>query len=470
MTKSVGTSLFEKIWESHVIAEREGGEALLYIDRNLLHEGPFYAFDALAKAGRKIHRPLQTLAFSDHYVPTTGRHLGSAGIKDGEARVMVEQLARNSLSTGIVHFGIDDAEQGVMHVAGPELGLCEPGMIMAGADSHTSTNGAFGIFGFGVGASQVTHIMATQTVWFARPKTMRISVDGTPGALVTGKDLILAIIAQIGIDGGSGHVIEYAGSAISALSMEERMTVCNMSIEAGARSGMMSPDQKTWDYLAGCRYAPKGPDLEAAMAFWRTLPTDVDACFDREVLIDGNAIEPMVTWGTNQDEAVGISGRVPDPTSIADAGRRERAAVAQDYMRLKPGTAMRDVAVDRVFIGSCTNARLDDLRVAARLAQGRTARVPTIVVPGSRSVKGAAEREGLHEIFMAAGFEWRDAGCSMCTGSNGDRVPSGERCASTSNRNFEGRQGRGSLTHLVSPASAVAAAITGRLADPREFA
>jgi 3-isopropylmalate/(R)-2-methylmalate dehydratase large subunit len=312
--------------------------------------------------------------------------------------------------------------------------------------------------------------MATQTVWFAKPKTMRITVDGIPGALVTGKDLILAIIAHIGIDGGSGHVIEYAGSAISALSMEERMTVCNMSIEAGARSGMMSPDQKTWNYLAGCRYAPKGADLEAAMAFWRTLPTDAGARFDREVHIEGNAIEPMVTWGTNQDEAVGISGRVPDPASIADAGRRERAAVAQDYMRLKPGTAMRDVAVDRVFIGSCTNARLDDLRVAARLAQGRTARVPTIVVPGSRSVKRAAEREGLHEIFMAAGFEWRDAGCSMCTGSNGDRVPSGERCASTSNRNFEGRQGRGSLTHLVSPASAVAAAITGRLADPREFA
>ncbi|HEX4330101.1 MAG TPA: 3-isopropylmalate dehydratase large subunit [Burkholderiales bacterium] len=465
-----GKALFEKIWDSHLIAEREGGEALLYVDRNVVHEGPFYAFDALAREKRQVHRPLQTIAFSDHYVPTTARALGAAGIKDGEARVMVEQLGRNSRATGIIHFGLQDEEQGIMHVAGPELGLCEPGMLMGGADSHTSTNGAFGLFGFGVGASQVKHILATQTLWFARPKNMRVTVDGALGPLVSGKDLILAIIAHIGIDGGIGHVIEYAGAAIRALSMEGRMTVCNMSIEAGARSGMICPDQTTYDYLAKTRYGPKGEDWKAALAYWKTLPTDADAQFDREVRIDGNALEPMVTWGTNQDEAIGISGLVPDPGSFADPARRERAAEAQAYMRIKPGTAMRDIAVDRVFIGSCTNARIEDLRIAATLAQGKKARVPTIVVPGSMSVKREAEREGLHEIFLAAGFEWRDAGCSMCTGSNGDKVPSGERCASTSNRNFEGRQGRGSMTHLVSPASAVAAAITGRLADAREIA
>ncbi|MBL8383210.1 MAG: 3-isopropylmalate dehydratase large subunit [Burkholderiales bacterium] len=463
-------TLFDKIWDAHVITSREGGESLVYVDRNLVHEGPFYAFDALSSEGRSVHRPRQTLAFSDHYVPTAGRDRGSAGIADPEARVMVEQLARNARATGIVHYGMDHPAQGIMHVVGPELGLCQPGMIVSGADSHTSTHGAFGIFGFGVGASQVKHILATQTVWVSKPRRMRVTVAGTPGPLVSAKDIILAVIAEIGIEGGNGHVIEYAGTAIEALSMEGRMTVCNMSIEAGARSGLIAPDRKTWDYLAACPHAPKGADWDAALAFWRTLPGDAGARFDRDVQIDGARIEPMVTWGTNQDEAVGIGGVVPDPRAFADAARRERAARALEYMDLAPGTALRDVAIDRVFIGSCTNARLEDLRIAASLAQGRRARVPTLVVPGSRTVKRAAEAEGLHEVFLAAGFEWRDAGCSMCTGSNGDRVPAGERCASTSNRNFEGRQGRGSRTHLVSPAAAVAAAVTGRLADPRALA
>jgi 3-isopropylmalate/(R)-2-methylmalate dehydratase large subunit len=457
-------TLFEKIWDLHLVAQPEGSaESLLYVDWNLVHEGPFYAFDGLKQEGRKVRRPLQTLAFADHYVPTLKRELGTAGIADAEARTMVEQLERNAAETRIVHFGLAHPQQGIMHVVGPELGFAQPGLIISGADSHTSTYGAFGALGFGVGASQVQHILATQTVWYRKPKSMRIRADGALRPGVSAKDLVLAIIGQIGIGGAQGHVIEYAGGAVAGLSMEGRMTLCNMSIEAGARAGMVAPDETTYAYLRGRERAPQGAQWDAALALWRSLPSDADAKFDREVTFDASRLEPMATWGTAQDEVAPLSGRIPDPASIADPERRARSEAALAYMQLRPGTALRDVKVDRVFIGSCTNARIEDLREAAKVAAGRKAKVPAIVVPGSMGVKRAAEAEGLHEVFLAAGFEWRAPGCSMCTGSNGDRVPAGERCASTSNRNFEGRQGRGSRTHLVSPASAAAAAITGTL-------
>jgi len=461
----VARTLFEKIWDLHLVAQPQGSaESLLYVDWNLVHEGPFYAFDGLKQDGRAVRRPLQTLAFADHYVPTLKRELGTAGIADAEARVMVEQLERNAAATNIVHFGIGHPQQGIMHVVGPELGFAQPGLLISGADSHTSTYGAFGALGFGVGASQVQHILATQTVWYKKPRNMRITVEGALPANVTAKDLILAIIGKIGIGGAVGHVIEYAGSAIAGLSMEGRMTLCNMSIEAGARAGMVAPDRTTYDYLRGRERVPKGAQWEAALALWQSLPSDPGAKFDREVSLDAAALEPMATWGTAQDEVAPLSGRVPDPASFSDPERRARSEAALSYMELKPGTPLKDVKVDRVFIGSCTNARIEDLREAALVVKGRHATVPAIVVPGSMGVKRAAEAEGLHEVFLAAGFEWRAPGCSMCTGSNGDRVPAGERCASTSNRNFEGRQGRGSRTHLVSPATAAAVAITGTLA------
>jgi 3-isopropylmalate/(R)-2-methylmalate dehydratase large subunit len=462
-------TMFEKIIELHSIRERGEGETLLYVDYNVVHEGPFYAFDGLHQEGRSIRRPAQTVAFADHYVPTLNRDRGLDGIADPEARVMVEQLEKNAARSGIIHFGIDHPQQGIMHVAAPELGFVQPGMVVTGSDSHISTNGAFGAFGFGVGASQVKHILATQTVWLRKPKVMRIRVEGSLGSGVSAKDVILAIIEKIGISGGTGHVIEYAGSVIRALSMEGRMTLCNMSIEAGARAGMVAPDEDTYAYLLGKPYAPQGTARDDALAYWCTLPSDAGAVFDKEVELDGSTIEPMVTWGTCQDEASAVSSTVPDPQKLADPARRNRAEKALAYMQLKPGMPIRDIRIDRVFIGSCTNARLEDLREAAGVVRGRKVVVPSVIVPGSQSVKRAAENEGLHEVFLGAGFEWRSPGCSMCTGSNGDRVPAGERCASTSNRNFEGRQGRGSLTHLVSPAMAAAAALTGRLADVRDF-
>ena len=468
---TVALTLFDKIWDLHRIAQPDpGGEALLYVDWNLVHEGPFYAFDGLKRSGRTVRRPSQTLAFADHYVPTTRRELGSAAASDPEARNMIDQLAANADRTQIVHWGIDHPQQGIMHVVGPELGLAQPGMLISGADSHTTTYGAFGALGYGVGASQVEHILATQSVWYRRPRQMRITVGGRLAPGVSAKDLILAIIAKIGIGGGAGHVIEFAGSAISALSMEARMTLCNMSLECGARAGMIAPDETTYAYLSRCDYAPKGPAWDEALAFWRSLPSDSGATFDAEHHFDAGSIEPMVTWGTNQDETVPISGCVPDPATFTDLDRRARGATALEYMQLSPGTALKEVRIDRVFIGSCTNGRIEDLREAASLVAGRKARVPAIVVPGSMSVKRAAEAEGLDRVFIEAGFEWRAPGCSMCTGSNGDKVPPGERCASTSNRNFVGRQGRGSRTHLVSPAMAAAAAVCGHLADPRELA
>ena len=465
---SEARTLFDKIWDLHLIAQpAPKGEALLYVDWTLVHEGPFYAFDGLKQSGRKLRRPLQTLAFADHYVPTTQRELGSAGASDSEARNMIDQLEANAKRTQIVHWGINHNQQGIMHVVGPELGLAQPGMLISGADSHTTTYGAFGALGYGVGASQVEHILATQTVWYLRPKQMRINVTGHLPIGVTAKDLILAIIAKIGIGGGAGHVIEFAGSTISALSMEARMTLCNMSLESGARAGMIAPDDTTFSYLHATQYAPKGPAWDKALQFWKTLPTDDDARNDIEHSIDASELEPMVTWGTNQDEAVPVSGRVPDPANFSDPKRRVRGEAALQYMQLKPGMAIQDIKIDRVFIGSCTNGRIEDLREAAQVAKGRKAVVPTLVVPGSMSVKRAAEAEGLDKLFIEAGFEWRSPGCSMCTGSNGDKVPAGERCASTSNRNFVGRQGPGSRTHLVSPAMAATAAISGHLADVR---
>ena len=465
---SEARTLFDKIWDLHLIAQpAPKGEALLYVDWNLVHEGPFYAFDGLKQSGRKLRRPLQTLAFADHYVPTTQRELGSAGASDSEARNMIDQLEANAKRTQIVHWGINHNQQGIMHVVGPELGLAQPGMLISGADSHTTTYGAFGALGYGVGASQVEHILATQTVWYLRPKQMRINVTGHLPIGVTAKDLILAIIEKIGIGGGAGHVIEFAGSTISALSMEARMTLCNMSLESGARAGMIAPDDTTFSYLHATQYAPKGPAWDKALQFWKTLPTDDDARNDLEHSIDASELEPMVTWGTNQDEAVPVSGRVPDPANFSDPKRRLRGEAALQYMQLKPGMPIQDIKLDRVFIGSCTNGRIEDLRQAAHVAKGRKAVVPTLVVPGSMSVKRAAEAEGLDKLFIEAGFEWRSPGCSMCTGSNGDKVPAGERCASTSNRNFVGRQGPGSRTHLVSPAMAATAAISGHLADVR---
>jgi 3-isopropylmalate/(R)-2-methylmalate dehydratase large subunit len=462
-------TLFEKIWNRHVIAEGPGGDALLFVDRHYLHEGSFHAFRALERAGQPVRSPRHCFAFDDHYVPTANRHLGIAGVADAEARSLIEYLARNAATQGIRHFHLDDARQGIVHVAAPELGLTLPGLVINCGDSHTSTHGAFGALAFGIGASQVRQVLATQCIWQKRPRSMRALIDGTLPAGVTAKDVILALIAKIGIGGAQGHVVEYAGPAVRALSMEARMTLCNMSIEAGARAGMVAPDETTFQYLAGRPFAPSGATWDAAVAYWRTLPTDDAAAFDRVVTLDGSALEPMVTWGTNPEEAVGVGAAVPDPAMQADPTRRERMEASLRYMGLVPGTPMTDIAVDRVFIGSCTNGRLEDLRAAAAIARGRKAKVPTLVSPGSRSVKAAAEAEGLDRIFIEAGFEWRDAGCSMCVGMNGDQVPAGMRSASTSNRNFEGRQGKNARTHLMGPAMAAAAAVTGRIADIRSL-
>ena len=459
-----GRTMFEKIWEPHVIVQR-GNDALLFIDRNFVHEGSFHAFGALRKEGRRVRRPRQTFGVPDHYVPTAPSAAG--GYVDAEAQGLVEFLAENAREFGFDHFGIGDGRQGIVHVIGPELGITQPGLTVTCGDSHTSTHGALGAFAFGIGASQLKQVLATQCLWQKLPKTLRITVDGALGAGVTAKDVVLAIIAKIGVAGGAGHVIEYAGSTFRAMSIEGRMTVCNMSIEAGARAGMVAPDDATFRYLAGREYAPKGPLWDAALAHWRTLPSDDGARFDREVALDAAAIEPMVTWGTNPEEAAPITGRVPDPASMTDAAKRSHAEQALAYIGLTPLTKLTDVKVDRVFIGSCTNSRIEDLRAAAQVAKGRKAVVPAFVSPGSQQIKRQAEAEGLDRVFREAGIEWRASACSMCAGMNGDLGRAGERVASTSNRNFEGRQGKGVRTHLVSPAMAVAAAVTGRLTDVR---
>jgi len=469
MTAASPTTLLDKIWALHRVSERAGGEDLLLVDFNVVHEGPFYAFDALAREGRRVRMPERTFAFADHYVPTAGRGAGTAGIPDPEARTMVEQLAANAARTGIVHFGMDDPGQGIMHVVAPEMGVAQPGALITGSDSHTSTNGAFGALGFGVGASQVKHVLATQTIWMRKPGVMRATIDGTLAAGVSAKDVFLALAAKIGIAGGGGRVLEYAGSTVRAMSMAGRMTLCNLAIDGGARSAIVAPDETTFAWLHGLDYAPAGAQWDEAVAFWRTLRSDDGARFDVEEALDAGGLEPMYTWGTSQDEASPAGGRVPAPDDLPDAGRARRAREALEYMGLAAGTRIADIAVDRVFIGSCTNARLDDLRSAAQVARGRKAVVPAMVVPGSQAVKRAAEVEGLDRIFLAAGFEWRDPGCSMCVGANGDRVAAGQRCVSTANRNSAGRQGRGSRTHLASPASAAACAIAGRLADPRDY-
>ena len=461
-------SLFDKIWEQHVIARR-GGEALLYIDRNFVHEGAFHAFGALAKEGRKVRRPRQTFATADHYVPTVGRERGIAGIADPEIRGMVELLESNARENGILHLGIDDPRQGIVHVIGPELGITQPGLTITCGDSHTSTHGAFGALAFGTGASQLKQILATQCLWQKKPKTLRITVEGTLKPGVGGKDVILAIIAEIGTAGATGHTIEYAGPAIRALSMEGRLTVCNMSIEAGARAGMVGPDDTTYEYLSGREFSPRGEQWQRAIAWWRTLPTHADAKFDREVTIDGSTLEPTITWGTTPEEALPVTARVPVPAQIGNAEKRAHAEQAMAYMGLTPGMAITDIRIDRAFIGTCTNGRIEDLRAAAKVLKGRKAVVPAWISPGSTQIKRQAEAEGLDRIFSEAGFEWRDSGCSSCAAMNGDTVPAGMRCASTSNRNFEGRQGKGARTHLMSPVMVAAAAVTGRITDVRKL-
>jgi 3-isopropylmalate/(R)-2-methylmalate dehydratase large subunit len=464
-------TLFEKIWDSHIVGVTPDGTTTLYVDRHLVHEvtSP-QAFEGLRLAGRKVRRPEATLAVADHNVPTTDR---AAGIADPESRTQVETLEHNAREFGIEYFSMNDVRQGIVHIVGPEQGMTQPGMTIVCGDSHTSTHGAFGALAFGIGTSEVEHVLATQTLVQKKPKSMRVTIEGMIGAGVTAKDIVLAIIGKIGTAGGTGYVIEYAGRAIRELSMEGRMTICNMSIEAGARAGLIAPDDKTIQYLKGRPMAPqgtgKGAAFEAAAAYWRTLPSDFDARYEREVTIKAAEIAPQVTWGTSPEEVVAITGRVPDPAKEMDTQKRAKLQRSLDYMGLKAGTAMTDIAIDRVFIGSCTNARIEDLRAAAAIAKGKKV-APTVqamVVPGSGLVKAQAEREGLSKIFTDAGFEWREPGCSMCLAMNADKLQPGERCASTSNRNFEGRQGRGGRTHLLSPAMAAAAAISGKLTDVR---
>lgn len=468
-TQSAPQTLMEKIWSQHRIIEREDGQVLLYVDRHLVQDGSAPAFEMLRQRGITPRVPHRTFGTPDHYVPTDSRDLTT--IDDPEKRDMAQALMQDTASAGIMCFGLDDPRQGVLHVVGPEQGLSWPGAIIVCGDSHTSTHGALGALAFGIGATEVSHVLAVQSIWQRKPRTMRISVDGRLDTGVSAKDVILAIIAKIGAAGAIGHVIEYAGSTITGLSMEGRLTVCNMSIEAGARAGMIAPDDTTFAYLAGRPFAPAGREWERAVARWRALPSDPGAQFDCEVNINAGEILPMVTWGTSPEDAVPITGRLPDPAVAPEAERREALVRALAYMGLKPGTPLTDVTIDRVFIGSCTNGRIEDLRSAAAVVTGRkvAAGVEAWVVPGSGLVKAQAEAEGLDRIFTAAGFQWRHAGCSMCLGTNGDLVAPGQRCASTSNRNFVGRQGPGARTHLLSPAMAAAAAVTGRLTDVRQL-
>ena len=462
-------TLYDKIWQSHIVEEQDDGTVLLYIDCHLLLEvtSP-QAFEGLRAAGRRVRRPHATIAVADHNVPTTDR---SKGIADPLSRHQVETLERNTRDFGVPFYGMNDIRQGIVHVIGPEQGFTQPGMTVVCGDSHTATHGAFGALAFGIGTSEVEHVLATQTLITTRSRNMRITVEGELGFGVTAKDLVLAVIGAIGTAGGTGHVIEYAGSAIRRLSMEGRMTVSNMSIEAGARAGLIAPDETTFAYLKGRPQAPPAEAWEQAVGAWRTLPSDAGARYDHEVALAAANIEPQVTWGTSPQDVVPIGARVPDPGDAVDDERRAAMARSLAYMGLQPGTPMTDVRIDKVFIGSCTNSRIEDLRAAAAIVQGRQAagHVQALVVPGSGLIKRQAEQEGLDRIFREAGFEWREPGCSMCLAMNDDRLKPGERCASTSNRNFEGRQGYGGRTHLVSPAMAAAAAVSGHLADVREF-
>ena len=463
-------TLFEKIWDDHVVHMGDDGTALIYIDRHLVHEvtSP-QAFEGLRMAGRGVRRPQNTLAVMDHNVPTTDR---SVPIEEEMSRIQVETLRQNCEEFGVELFDLTDRRQGIVHIIGPEQGFTLPGMTIVCGDSHTSTHGAFGALAFGIGTSEVEHVLATQTLIQKPAKTMRITVDGKLQPGVTAKDMVLAIIGKIGTAGGTGYVIEYAGEAVRNLSMEGRMTICNMSIEGGARAGLVAPDETTFQYIKGRPRAPKGEDFDKAVAYWKTLPSDEGAVYDEEVFLQAEDIEPTVTWGTTPEDVIGISGIVPSPADFEDPNKKASVERMLDYMGLEAGTKMTDIALDKVFIGSCTNARIEDLREVAKIVEGKRVAeniLEAMVVPGSGLVKIMAEEEGIADILKEAGFSWREPGCSMCLGMNPDQLEPGERCASTSNRNFEGRQGKGGRTHLVSPAMAAAAAITGRLTDVREL-
>lgn len=468
-------TLYEKIWAAHVVETRDDGTCLIYIDRHLVHEvtSP-QAFEGLRAAGRRVRRPELTLAVPDHNLPTTPR-VDAAGlpipIADPESAQQLDALRRNTAEFGVDYIDATAAEQGIVHVVGPELGFTLPGTTLVCGDSHTSTHGALGALAFGIGTSEVEHVLATQTLLLSPSKTMEVRVDGTLGYGVSPKDVILAIMGRIGAAGGTGHVIEYTGEVVRAMSVEGRMTLANMSIEGGARAGLVAPDDTTFSYIKGRPMAPAGAAWDQAVAWWRSLATDRGATYDTVVRLDATGIAPALTWGTSPEDVVPITGVVPEPDSFADPAKRDAARRSLDYMGLTPGTAMQDVAIQHVFIGSCTNSRIEDLRAAAAVADGRRVAdgVRAMVVPGSGLVKRQAEAEGLDRVFVSAGFEWREPGCSMCLAMNPDKVPAGERCASTSNRNFVGRQGPGARTHLLSPAMAAAAAVTGRLADVRDL-
>jgi 3-isopropylmalate/(R)-2-methylmalate dehydratase large subunit len=466
---SAPKTLFDKIWESHLVDQQDDGSCLIYIDRHLVHEvtSP-QAFEGLRTAGRKVRRPDQTLAVADHNVPTSDR---ANGIADEESRIQVDKLAENCADFGVPYYAMDDIRQGIVHIIGPEQGFTLPGTTIVCGDSHTATHGAFGALAFGIGTSEVEHVLATQTLVQSPAKNMRVTVDGDLPPGITAKDLVLAIIGKIGTAGGTGHVIEFAGPAIKALSMEGRMTICNMTIEGGARAGLIAPDETTFEYLKGRPMAPKGGQWEQAVNYWRTLPSDAGAAYDKEVTLEVSTIPPQVTWGTSPEDVAPIDGTVPDPDSFPSEGKKTAAKRSLDYMGLKAGMRMQDITLDKVFIGSCTNGRIEDIRAVAEIAQGRKVAqgLYAMVVPGSGLVKEMAEAEGLDRILREAGFDWREPGCSMCLAMNADKLSPGERCASTSNRNFEGRQGRGGRTHLVSPTMAAVAAIEGRLTDVREY-
>ena len=463
-------TLFDKIWDQHLVDVQDDGTCLIYIDRHLVHEvtSP-QAFEGLRNAGRKVRRPDATLAVPDHNVPTTDR---SKGIVEEQSRIQVETLQQNCRDFGIELFDVDDIRQGIVHIIGPEQGFTLPGMTIVCGDSHTSTHGAFGALAFGIGTSEVEHVLATQTLYQKRPDNMRITVDGELPFGVTAKDVVLAIIGKIGTAGGTGHVIEYAGDVVRNLDMAGRMTICNMTIEAGARAGLIAPDDTTFEYIKGRPMAPKAGAFEQAVEFWKTLPSDEGATYDREVVLKAEEIEPQVTWGTSPQDVVPVTGSVPNPRSVDDPNRRSAMERSLIYMGLEPGTPVSEIKIDKVFVGSCTNGRIEDLRAAAKVVEGRRVadHVGAMIVPGSGLVKNQAEEEGLDKIFLEAGFEWREPGCSMCLAMNPDKLQPGERCASTSNRNFEGRQGKGGRTHLLSPAMAAAAAVAGHITDVRKLA
>src|SRR6516162_6310065 len=461
---SAPQTIIDKLWSAHEIAGRADGAALLWVDRHYVHEGSFLAFDQIRKRRRTVAEPALTFGIADHYVPTRGR---DRSIADPSIADMVGKLETNTSGNGIGLFGLGDPRQGIVHVVGPEQGLTLPGLLIVCGDSHTSTHGAFGAYAFGIGASEVAHVLMTQTLWQNKPKSMRVTVSGKASAGIGAKDIVLSIIAHIGADGAQGHAIEYAGSAIRALSMEGRLTLCNLSIEAGARCGMVAPDATTFAYLKSRPFAPKGGEFDQAVEAWSKLGSDPDAVFDREVTFDAATIAPIVTWGITPDDALPIDASIPDPTRESNPVRAQYLREAIEYMGVTPGKKLTEITVDRVFIGSCTNARIEDLRAAAAVLAGRVSKVPGLVSPGSSMVKRQAEEEGLDKIFRDAGLEWAESGCSMCVGINGDVVAPGERCASTTNRSFRGRQGPGARTHLMSPAMVAAAAVTGKLTDVR---